>query len=114
MQPIKYFMLLVTVGLLACWVLPSSSSKENPSRESVKDVVYVCRETKELIKAPPQKVPATNPSTGRATLYRALYCSECRRWHPVPPPELYSGNPLTYRCPKHHRQMTASGPLDQN
>ncbi len=114
MESVKYLLLLGTVGVFAYWILPSSSSRGNSSRDAVEDVVYLCRETKELIKAPRQNVPAVNPRTGRKTLYRALYCADCKHWQPVPPPDVYSGNPLTYRCPKHHRQMTSNGPLEQN
>ncbi len=114
MQSLKYILLLATVGVAAYWILPSRSSRGNVSRDTTEDVMYLCRETKQRMQAPPQQVPAMNPQTGRATLYRALYCAECKGWRAVPPPELYPGNPLTYRCPKHHRQMTSSGLLENN
>ncbi len=108
MQAMKYVLSLVVIGVGAYWVLPDRSRAQ--SADADPNVVYLCRETKALIKAPPQPVPALNPKTGRKTLYRALYCAECKNWQPVPPPDMYSGNPLTYHCPKHRRQMTASGP----
>lgn len=111
MQALKYIGFLCIVGIAAYWLLPDRSSTNTASAETVPDVAYLCKETKQLIKAPPQQVPALNPKTGRATLYRALYCAECKTWQVVPPPDVYPGNPLTYPCPKHRRQMTATGPL---
>lgn len=75
------------------------------------DVAYLCSETKELVLAPKQAVPAIHPETGRATLMRALYCAQCEQWHAVPPPDVYSGNPLGYPCPKHRTAMQEQGPL---
>jgi hypothetical protein len=111
MENLKYAGLLVGVGLLAYWVLPAGSPARSAATDSPTDVAYLCRETSQLILAPPQQVPAVNPQTGRATLFRALYCPDCQDWRAVPPPETFSGNPLTYPCPKHKRQMTATGPL---
>jgi hypothetical protein len=111
MQSLKYVGLLLGVGLLGYGIFSASSPAESASADAA--VVYVCRETKQLVQAPPQQVPAVNPNTGRATLYRAMYCADCRKWHAVPPPEAFPGNPLTYRCPKHHHQMTADGPINE-
>lgn len=112
MQALKYICVLCLVGIAAYWLLPDRSPSRTTSAETVPDVVYLCKETNQLIKAPPQQVPATNPDTGRATLYRALYCAECETWKVVPPPDVFPGNPLTYPCPKHRRQMTATGPIE--
>ena len=108
MRYIKYLGLLVLGGILAYWLVPVSSPAESTSA----DAVYLCRETKALIRLPAQAVPAVNPHTGRATLFRALYCAACRKWHPVPPPEVFAGNPMTYPCPNHQCAMTADGPID--
>jgi hypothetical protein len=103
---------LVSVGLFSLWQLIGCSPAENGPQESASNVVYLCRETKQIVQAPPQKVPAVHPGTGRATLFRALYCPECKIWRAVPPPDVFAGNPLTYRCPKHQKPMTVDGPLE--
>ena len=112
MTTMKYIGLLVAVAILGYWLLPDPPRDRSASAETAQDVAYLCKETKKLIKAPPQPVPAVNPQTGRATLYRALYCGECKAWKAVPPPDVFPGNPLTYPCPKHQRQMTSTGPTD--
>ena len=72
---------------------------------------FAAAETGEFISAPPQPVPAVNPHTGRATLQRALYCPQCRRWHVVPPPDVLNGPPAGYPCPQHKIAMQEQGPL---
>jgi hypothetical protein len=73
-------------------------------------IVYVCTETYETLSAPPQSVPAINSKTGRRTLYRGVYCVECKRWYPAPPSEHRNGNPKPLRCRIHKIEMTFAGP----
>lgn len=113
MKSLNYLVFLIGVGVLSYWLLPDRPSAKSASADTVPKVFYLCEETEELVKAPLQQVPATNPQTGRKTLYRALYCSDCEKWRAVPPPEVYPGNPLAYRCPKHDCPMAVSGPNDE-
>ena len=113
MRIAKCFGLLAALGGLAYWLMATGSEGGKASAEPAGDVVYLCRETQKLLKAPAQPVPAVNPDTGRPTLYRALYCSDCKKWHAVPPPDVFPGNPLSYPCPKHRRPMSAAGPLEK-
>ncbi|GAB4154840.1 MAG: hypothetical protein Tsb009_31550 [Planctomycetaceae bacterium] len=98
------------VGWAILFCLPGCGEKSVDGGETV-TVVYLCKETKKVVRAPLQPSPAVNPETGRKTLYRALYCSKCKKWHAIPPGEERSGNPLRYRCPKHHSAMSADGPV---
>ena len=88
----------------------SGCGDEQVAAEESNDVVYLCKETKKVVRAPLQPTPAVNPETGRKTLFRALYCSRCKKWHAIPPSEERSGNPLRYRCPKHKSTMSPNGP----
>lgn len=98
----------VFVVILAGWFyLFATDAQPTPEPQ----VVYLCRETGELIRGARQSLPAVNPNTGRATLQLALYCDKCDRWHAVPPPDVFPGNPLGYPCPKHHVPMSDSGPM---
>ena len=92
-------------GAALYWLVPVGSS---PARAEGAEVAYLCRETRQVVFAPPQAVPAVHPQTGRPTLDRALYCPQCRSWHPVPP--TWPGNPLAYRCPRTRGPLEASGP----
>jgi hypothetical protein len=110
MRYLKYLSVLVLIASVSYWLLSADSSAESASAEGG-SVVYLCRESQGLFRLPAQPVPALNPETGRATLYRALYCPTCRKWQPVPPADVFPGNPLSYPCPKHQRTMRADGPM---
>lgn len=114
MRSLRYLGPLVGLAMLGYWIFSPSSQEGNASENVMETVPYLCRETKQVVRVPLGSVPAVNPATGRATLFRALYCPDCKKWHAVPPPDVFPGNPLTYSCPKHHRAMTADGPLDAN
>jgi hypothetical protein len=76
------------------------------------EITYVCRETKVLSRGPRVATPAINPKTGRATLVQALYCPECRKWGPAPPPELrerFMAGPV---CPVHRAGLLETEPAD--
>ena len=106
MRNLSFFVL--AAGLLSCAASCGDASGDEPTAAHI---VYLCRETQELITAPPQPTPAVNPKTGRATLVRGLYCDKCQRWHPVPPPDVHPGNPLSWPCPVHRRTMSPDGPI---
>ena len=99
---------VVTAGLLSCAVSCGDASGDEPAAA---DVVYLCRETQEIMTASPQPTPAVNPKTGRATLVRGLYCERCKRWRAVPPPDVHPGNPLSWPCPVHRQAMSPEGPV---
>ena len=100
-------LLLMAASLSGC-------GGETPAAGETENVVYLCRETKKIVRAPLQPTPAVNPATGRKTLVRALYCTKCKKWHAVPPAMEQSGNPMRYQCPKHKIDLSADGPLGGN
>jgi hypothetical protein len=110
MKTISLITATLLLGLALFLVLPNWGSAPEASENG--DTVYLCSETQELIRTTLQTTPAVHPQTGRATLLRALYCDQCRRWHAVPPPDAYNGNPLAYPCPKHRSPMTQDGPIE--
>jgi hypothetical protein len=114
MQLLKYLGPIVALTLLGYWIFSPSSPEGNASENTRESVPYICRETKQVVLAPLAPVPVVNSQTGRATLFRALYCPDCKKWHAVPPPDVFPGNPLTYPCPKHRHVMTTDGPLDES
>jgi hypothetical protein len=114
MKQLKYIAPLLGLAILGYWIFSPASREGNASENTIETVPYICRETKQIVEAPLTQVPAVNPNTGRATLFRALYCPACKKWHTVPPPDVFPGNPLMYPCPKHHRPMTMDGPMDAN
>ncbi|MBW3539822.1 MAG: hypothetical protein KY476_06095 [Planctomycetes bacterium] len=102
---------LVAVLLYLAAALVGLRGQDAAGGEGPDEVVYVCREAKTLVSAPPQPTPAVNPATGRRTLVRALYCRDCDGWRAVPPTEAYGGNPLSHACPRHRQPMSPTGPL---
>jgi hypothetical protein len=76
----------------------------------VAPLVYVCTETGETLRLPPQSVPGVNPKTGRRTLFRGAYCPECNRWYAAPAPNHQAGNPKSLSCHIHKIAMTFDGP----
>lgn len=104
---LTFFLLTASLGLFSA----SGCGGESAADEQPK-VVYVCEESKQLVEAPQQPTPAEHPETGKATLLRALYCEACKKWHVVPPSELYPKDPLSYPCPRHKAQMKPDGPME--
>jgi len=98
--------IMVTTLFCGC----STKTVDLPVAQS-SEVVYFCRETKKFSRAPRAELPAENPITGRKTLQLALYCERCKKWYPVPSADTFSGNPLSYRCPKTNNPMSQDGPL---
>ena len=93
------------MGALGCSSAPDEAA-------DVKQIVYVCSETKKLVLAPPQPTPAENPATGRRTLLRALYCPQCKTWQAAPPSDQSATHPLNLRCQKHNVPLTVDGPIE--
>jgi hypothetical protein len=86
------------------------ASPVSPAAELPVEITYLCLETGELSRGPRQPTPVMNPKLGRATLVQALYCSRCRGWHRMPPPEarhLMPGGPV---CPKTRAPLVETGP----
>ena len=104
--------LLVSVHGIVVLLMSLSGCSSNTAADDQQTVVYVCEESKTLIKAPQQPTPAEHPETGQPTLLRALYCARCNTWHVVPPTDIYPRDPLSYACPKHKIPMSAEGPMD--
>lgn len=98
-------LLVAVLSIAGC-----GGGKPSSAAATEKQVVYLCSETKQIVRAPLQPTPAVNPATGRKTLVRALYCEKCRSWHPIPPAIEQGGNPLRYQCPKHKIDMSPEGP----
>lgn len=107
-QSFPWIALLLMAGAVVGGCARSESSSSSGDR-----VVYLCRETEEIIVGPPQATPAVNPKTGRPTLVRGLYCPECQKWRAVPSSEVHSGNPLAWPCPVHRQVMSLEGPLPE-
>ena len=104
--------LLLSAHCIFLILLSLSGCSSNTAANEQQTVVYVCEETKTLIEAPQQPTPAEHPETGQPTLLRALYCQKCKKWHAVPPTDVYPRDPLSYACPRHKTSMSAEGPMD--
>jgi hypothetical protein len=81
-----------------------------PPAELPAEITYLCQETGELSRGPRQATPAMNPKLGRATLVQALYCSRCRGWHRMPPPEVRQQMPGGPVCPKTRAPLVETAP----
>jgi hypothetical protein len=103
--------LAITVMAACLLSFVSGCGDEQMAAEESNNVVYLCKETKKVVRAPLHPTPAVNPETGRKTLFRALYCSRCKKWHAIPPSEERSGNPLRFNCPRHKSAMSLNGPV---
>lgn len=100
--------LVISGGLLLAFLSPRNEAEED---EPAPDPVYICSDTGKLVSLPFEPAPAINPDTGKRTLYLALYCDACQKWHSVPPPDVYRANPFSYPCPVHRQPMAATGPM---
>lgn len=108
----RYHKSCVIIGsmIILCGGL-SGCGAEAPANET--NVIYICRETNELIRAPRQPTPAVHPETGRKTLVPALYCKQCEQWRAVPPSQAFNRNPLSLKCPKHKGPLSPDGPIPE-
>ena len=85
--------------------VPASESAEND------EVTYICRETGALIRAPRDEPPEVG---GCQELVQALYCPQCRKWYPFPPPEVLRRMPRGPECPKHRSGLLEEIPETEN
>ena len=102
----KLFIQLLLLSLCVACVGCDSSE---PADE-IKTPVFVDTETAAVFVLPALPVPATNPQTGKPTLMPGLYCPECRKWYPVPPPDQINRRPDAALCPKTRTPLVADGP----
>lgn len=107
---VSLFRVACALGACCVMFLCSSCAEEEATGAPVRSVPYLCRESGELLLAPEGPTPAVHPQTGQATLLRALYCERCGKWLPVPPADVYRGNPLSYQCPDHEAALSSTGP----
>ena len=77
--------------------------------EESDEITYLCTETGAVSRGEWEPTPAKNPKTGRKTLVQGLYCSQCRKWYPAPPPEMAQQTPRGPTCPVDHSALSADG-----
>ncbi len=106
-----WFALVAAVGAGALYTVVTMRASGDGDGAESQMYVYVCTDTEEVIAAPAQATPAINPGTGKRTLLRALYCSECAIWIPTAPSAIDSGNPLRTHCSTHGTPLSITGPL---
>jgi uncharacterized protein YbaR (Trm112 family) len=96
------FFLLIALGTGGWTVYHQFKAPETSLQvgEEPEEITYICTETQEISKGEWQDTPATNPKTGRRTLMQALYCHQCKKWYPAPPPEMARQSPRGPVCPK--------------
>jgi len=51
------------------------------------------------------------PGERQKKLLPALYCSNCQKWHPVPPPDVMARNPEARLCGKTKAVLSPVGPI---
>lgn len=89
-------------------LLPRAAAR--PAVERSREITFICTETGTLSRGPRTETPALNPALGRATLVQALYCPECRKWIPMPPPAVRQRQPLGPICPVHRIPFLETAP----
>lgn len=105
----RHLTFLSFIIVLFVFSLASGCSEE--SAADTEKMVFYCTETREIVVADRQPMPAVHPNTGRKTLQQALYCKTCGQWQPAPPLEQLGGNPSNVICRKHKIPLQADGPL---
>lgn len=103
------------LALLLTLFATSVGCERRPRREvGTLPTVFVDTKSKELFVAPPgtAEIPL-HPTTAKATLSHALYCSSCRAWHPVPPPDVLMRQGKLRNCPKSKQEMRNDGPIPE-
>lgn len=99
---------VAVLGGILLWM-----TARNGEAQSHPDVTYVCSETGKVVVAPAQQTPAVNPETGRRTLLRGVYCTQCDKWYTTPVADRAGGNPREVRCRVHDIPMAYDGPTTQ-
>lgn len=74
------------------------------------EITYICTETGSISHGELKSTPAVNPATGRRTLVQALYCAQCKKWYPSPPPEMAERSPRGPVCAISGGPLTVSEP----
>lgn len=106
--PVPRFALLL--ALLSC-VGCTAQNGGSTDAGAVREMLFVDAKSGEVIVAPvASDFPAKHPVTGERTLMPGLYCPECKRWHPVPPPDRINQTRNAANCPKTGAAMTLHGP----
>src|SRR5262245_772254 len=92
--------LAIGAYLIGVWLMDSGTASE--AGETLSDEVnYLCCETGAIIRGPRDPGPEGIDAGDCQTLVQALYCPQCRKWYPFPPPEALERMPMGPRCPKH-------------
>lgn len=73
-------------------------------------VTYIDKDSGEVLQAPSQSIPGTNPKTGKQTLLLAGWCEQCQKWSPLPP----NTNPGKVNCKIHKSPLTLNGPVPES
>jgi hypothetical protein len=110
----------ILAGILAAAVLGAvglffggrllSGAPASESAES-EEVTYICRETGELVRGSRDEPPEVG---GCQELVQALYCPQCQKWYPFPPPEVLRRMPRGPECPKHRSGLLEEIPETEN
>ena len=79
--------------------------------EESDEITYLCTETGEVSRGEWGVLPAVNPKTGRRTLVQGMYCAQCRKWFPAPPPEMAQVTPRGPSCPVDRSALSVDGPF---
>lgn len=106
----KRFTIFTILGVVAGAAVSVPLLRAERETHEAADIVYVCRETGDVMKAPAGPTPALNPKTGKRTLVRGLYCSKCGEWKPSPPSSAFQSNPRHLRCAKDGTPLATDGP----
>lgn len=102
----RRFVLVSFIGFLA------GCGDSDPDAKALKKMVYIDTATMQpVVHDIAVSFPAAHPTTGKLTLRPALYCPNCQKWYPVPPPNEITRVPGAGKCPKDKKtSLTADGP----
>jgi|GEM_PF-804878 hypothetical protein len=104
------FQLALLPGLSGC----GAEKPIPPPGPAPQPVVLIDKQTGDLfVGEPGTGIPAVHPRTGKPTLIAAMYCAQCQRWYPVPPPEAQRRIPAGRLCPKHQTALEPNGPIPE-
>ncbi|WP_437191402.1 hypothetical protein [Planctomicrobium sp. SH527] len=105
----------ICLALIITLCASSAGCGRRPHREvGTSPTVFVDTKSKDLFVAPPGTIEIPlHPTTAKATLSHALYCSPCKAWHPVPPPDVLLQQEKLRTCSKAKQQMQNTGPIPE-
>lgn len=106
------------LAVLVSGVLPSGfagcSRQSDESATAADTVVYFDTATRQTISLPQRaELPAAHPETGRRTLVRARYCSQCDQWHASPPLDVLQRDPRARNCPQCGKPVSSDPPAEE-